>query len=220
MNILFVTDLIPLCEKEKCAKALIPIIKELMIDSDVDIIRPNFLFNSFIRGKSIKPKGEYLFDGLKIKNINYFLPFINCSNEIDVYKYDVIISHMPSGILFAQSLLKNVKKNIKWICAVHQSDIDVLTKLKYSIYFKQRLLNAYKSCDKIVCRSHHLVDKIKKILPNQSEKVSLKLSKITAEKIVSYEEVCQKINNTKILKFITVANISSTSSSLAGEYTT
>ena len=115
MNILFITDLIPTDKNENCAKALIPIIKELQSEHTVDIIRPNFILNSFIRGKMLKPNGHYNYEGLNILNLNFHTPFLFLDKNfnINLQNYDEIIAHMPSGILFAQKLLSDYKNKTK-----------------------------------------------------------------------------------------------------------
>ena len=208
MKILFVTDLIPIDEKENCAKALVPIVKELSLVHQVDVVRPNFLLNSFIRGKIIKPEGYYNFDGIRIRNLNFYSPFLFGYGGINIGNYDEIIAHMPSGILFVQRLLKSVKKERpKLTYAVHQSDIEVMNSFIYSIYFKKALKNAYLNADRIICRAPHLKDKLLKILPECFSKIEVKVSKIPLKYFVSDEFMYSKINAYEKIKFITAANL-------------
>ncbi len=207
MKILFVTDLIPIVEEENCAKALIPIIKELQSNNDVDIIRPNFLPNSIIREKKVLKNGIYCCNNLNILNLNYLTPFWGKIKEININQYDKKIAHRHSGILFVEQLLKhNTHNKPKITYAVHQSDIQVLTNYKYSIYFKNKLLKAYKTCDEIACRSPHLKEKILKILPEIEDKTVIKSSKIPEKLFISEKEMLNKFENISTLKFITVAN--------------
>lgn len=208
MRILFVTDLVPIDNNENCAKALVPIIKELEQDNIVEVVRPNFLFNSWIRRKMIKPDGYYEYDGLKIKNINFKSPFLLPYSQINVEDYDEIIAHMPSGILFVERLLKTykgVKPKITY--AVHQSDIHVMKSPLYSIYFRSALKKAYIGADKIICRAPHLRDKLLKILPECEEKTIVKISKIPQKYFVSDEFMFSKIRAYEGIKFVTVANL-------------
>ncbi len=209
MKILFLSDLIPIDDNEQCAKALVPIIKELQLTNSVDIIRPNFLFNSLLRGKKLKPNGLYEVNGIKIKNLNFHTPFLLKPNCIDISNYDKIIAHMPSGILFAQRLLKNCPKNQRPIVtyAVHQSDIQVLTSLKYAIYFKNKMKTAYKECDKIICRSAHLKEKLAKIMPECMSKTEVRISKIPPKYFISDAQMLDKIKPNDSIKFVTAANL-------------
>lgn len=207
MKILFVTDLIPIVEEENCAKALIPIIKELQANNEVDIVRPNFLPNSIIRGKKILKNGIYTCNNLNISNLNYFTPFWSKLTKIDVNQYDKIIAHMPSGILFVEQLLKQKlihKPQITY--AVHQSDIHVLTDFKYSIYFKNKLLNAFKNCDEVACRAPHLKEKILKLIPEIENNITIKSSKIPKELFMPENEMIEKFDDISTLNFITAAN--------------
>ncbi len=207
MKILFITDLIPISDKENCAKALVPIIKELQKEHEVDIIRPNFLINNIIRGKSILKNGQYKCNDLNILNINFFTPFWFLKQKIDILKYDKIIAHMPCGILFAEYLLqktKEIKPSITY--SVHQSDIHVLTDYKYSFYFKTVLKNAYKNCDEIICRAPHLKLKLLKILPDCEPKIKINKFKISEKQFVNEEKMLEKFKNIETLTFITAAN--------------
>ncbi len=208
MKILFITDLIPIDDNENCAKALVPIIKELSLKNVVDIVRPNFLFNSKIRGKMIKPNGTYECNGIKIKNINFFSPFWFTYFDINLEDYDEIIAHMPSGILFAERLLKNFKGTPpKIIYAVHQSDIQVMRSPLYAFHFRKVIKTAYNHADKIICRSPHLKAKLLKLLPALEEKTEVKISKIPPKYWISDELMFSKIKAYDGLKFITAANL-------------
>ena len=215
MKILFITDLIPIDDNEICAKALIPIIKELQFDNIVDVVRPNFLLNSLIRGKMIKPDGKYSFSGVNFLNLNFITPFcFPLKNKvINLSDYDKIVAHMPSGILFAERLIKDYGKQNKntklpqLVYAVHQSDIQVMTSWKYSIYFKNSLINAFKRCDEIACRSVHLKNKFLKILPECENKTIVKSSKILRKYFVSESEMLAKFENVETLNFVTAANM-------------
>lgn len=207
MKILFITDLISIANDENCAKALVPIIKELQKEHEVDIIRPNFLLNSLIRGKKILKDGIYNCNGLTIQNLNFITPFLTLNQNIDIDKYDKIIAHMPSGILFAERLLSRNKEVKPYVAyAVHQSDIQVLTNFKYSIYFKTELQNAYKNCDEIICRSPHLKQKLLKLLPDCEHKVKINKFKINSNQFLNEEKMLEKFKNIESLSFITAAN--------------
>ena len=50
-------------------------------------------------------------------------------------KFDIILAHMPSGIMTADIISKEYK--IPMLCAVHSSDITVLTNIKYFMFKKE-----------------------------------------------------------------------------------
>lgn len=210
MRVLFVTDLIPITDDEECAKALVPIIKELMLENEtVDILRPNFLLNSLIRGKKIKKNGTYNCNGLNIRNLNFFLPFFSVP-KIDLSQYEKVIAHMPSGILFVEQLLNTWPKTSskpEIIYSVHQSDIQVMTSLKYFFYFRNKLKNAYINCGKILARAPHLKEKLIKILPAVRKKVELQISTIPEKYFISDDKMYEKIRPFEGIKFVTAANL-------------
>ena len=81
MKILVITDLYPVKDNEKHTPLTIKSFacgwKKL--GHDVSVIRPNFLFNSFLRGKTFYKSGIYE----DVENINFFLPFVgNIKNKI------------------------------------------------------------------------------------------------------------------------------------------
>lgn len=168
MKILFVTDLYPIGE-EKIAKALFYFVQEWQkLGHEVDVIRANFVTNTLLRGRKIIKEKLYEENGTKIYNLNFHTPFFfNVYNKLpkdfSLKNYDVMISHMPCGALMAQKLLK--RNRIKYICAIHASDITVLTDFKY-LFFRNSLKDAYKLADKISARSPILKEKIEKIIPN------------------------------------------------------
>lgn len=175
MKILFITDLYPIrLEKERCAKTLHNFVFQwIKQGNEVAVIRTNFIFNSFLRGKSFFKKGFYEFEGVRIFNVNYHTPFLfdfekKLSEEIKIADYDLIVAHMPSGIIFANKLAKKYKKPI--VCGVHFSDLEVLTNPLYGIYFKKEMTDAYKRAKKIACRSFVLQKKFIEIFPQFADK--------------------------------------------------
>lgn len=173
MKILLVTDLYPL-ENEHISKVLLNFARSwIEAGHTITVIRPNFMLNTIIRGRKIIKEKLYEEQGIKIYNLNFVTPFWfnvrrKLPRDFSLKNYDVMISHMPSGSLFAQQLLK--KEKIKYICAVHASDITVLKDFKYALYFRQALKNAYLSADKIAARSPVLEQKIKQIIPETKNK--------------------------------------------------
>lgn len=166
MRILFLTDLYPIKEDEKnTPKTLYNFVKSWEnLGHTVDVIRPNFLFNSFLRNKPFYKTAQYE----SVYNANFLTPFwgdikkkLPKKNYND---YDVIIAHMPSGIIASNHF------DGKVVCAVHCSDIDVLTKPIYSIYFKQQMEKAYKRAVGIACRSFALRNKFLNLYPQYEEK--------------------------------------------------
>ena len=194
MNILVITDLYPVRENEKNTPKTIKNFVECWQKEghEVQVIKPNFLLNSFVRKKPFYNSGIYG----NVENINYFFPFwgnikdkirtplpaCNCSNEADLgsqYRtgnmylsadYNdylppcVALAHMPSGEIFANRL------GLDFIAGVHVSDLEVLTNPLYSIYFKTELEKAHKNAKKIACRSEVLKNKFLKLYPQYKEK--------------------------------------------------
>lgn len=183
MKILLVTDLYPI-ENENITHAISDFAQEWKQQGhEVEVIRPNFIFNTIIRGRKLKDEKLCLQNGIKILNLNYWTPFWfniekKLPDDFNLKNYDVLISHMPSGAIFGNKLLKKTK--IKYICAVHASDIVVLTKLKYKI-FRKSLVQAYNKADKIAARSPILKKKISKIIKNADDKTFVAYSGINTE---------------------------------------
>lgn len=206
MKILIVTDLYPL-NNENISKALYYFAKEWQNQGhNVEVIRSNFIFNTLLRGRKIQKEGIFYNENIKIYNLNFHTPFwFNVFKKLpasfDIKNYDVIISHMPCGILMGSKLIK--KNKIKFICAVHNSDITVLKSFKY-IFFRNSMKKAYKNADKIAARSPVLKQKIENIIPEIKNKTFVAFSGI--------EEKSFQINNIKpfdknIIKISTAASL-------------
>lgn len=186
MNILFVTDLYPIKSGETTTPVTLHnfVFDWIKQGHKVDVIKPNFIFNSFLRKKPFYLDGFYKYEGVKIFNVNYHTPFLfdifqKIPKEIDFSTYDVIIAHMPSGLIFANKLAKKINKPL--VCSVHCSDIEVLTNPLYKIYFKNQIIDAYKNAKKIACRSFVLQKKFNEILPQFQEKTFVAPSGVDAE---------------------------------------
>ena len=164
MKILVITDLYPIKEDEKYTPRTIEaFVKEWQKQGhEVKVIKPNFILNSFLRKKPFYKSGIYG----DVENINYWLPFLfNLKRNIMTdLKADIIIAHMPSGLIFANHL------GLDFCAAVHSSDIEVLTNPLYRFYFKSELEKAYKNAKKIACRSFALKDKFLKLYPEFTSK--------------------------------------------------
>ncbi len=213
MNILFVTDLYPLFEKEKG----IPLtIQDFALGFNgeghsVSVFRPNFILNTIIRGRKIYKNGEYENSSIKIYNKNFIFPFRK-NSVLKAYrkyfkdkKFDAILAHMPSGIMTADIISKEYK--IPMLCAVHASDITVLSDIKYFM-FKKRMTEAYKNSVCVLARSFWLKEKIKKIIPNLNKPVEIIYSgvplKVTEENEKKLEN--KKFNPSKV-KLLTVSSL-------------
>lgn len=208
MKILFITDLYPIKSSETTTPLTLHnfVTEWIKQGHNVDVIKPNFIFNSFLRRKPFYKTGFYEFEGVRIFNVNYFTPFLfNFSNkiqkELNLYNYDVIISHMPSGIIFANKLAKIIKKPL--ICGVHTSDIEVLTNPIYKFYFKDQLQDAYKNAAKIACRSFVLQKKFNNLFPNLAEKTFVASS--GANSNINYSTF--RPFNPSTMKVLTCANL-------------
>lgn len=164
MNILFITDLYPISTNEiKTPKTLFSFVKEWQkLGHHVEVIKPNFLLNSYLRNKPFYKTGQYG----NVFNVNYFTPFLfDVKNKLPKFEYDVIVAHMPSGVIFSNHF------DGKIICAVHNSDLEVLTNPLYKFYFKSQLEKAYKKSVGIACRSKVIKEKFLKLYPEFEQKV-------------------------------------------------
>ncbi len=168
MKILLITDLYPVKEKEKTTpRTLYDFVQGWRdLGHDVRILKPNFLLNSFLRGKPFYKTGWYgdLF------NVNYFFPFLGAvSGKLSSFYEknfhpDVVLAHMPSGILFADRL------NIPFTAGIHSSDIEVLTNPLYRLHFKKRLEHALDNAKALACRSFMLERKLLSLYPEYQNK--------------------------------------------------
>lgn len=164
MKILFVTDLYPVENDEKTTpRTLYDFVESFKhLGHKTDVIKPNFILNSFLRGKPFYKTGIYN----NIYNINYWTPFWfdikkKLNKKLD---YDIVIAHMPSGILFADKL------GLPFVAGIHNSDLTVLTSPLYKIHFKKRLLNALNNAKGIACRSDIIRKKLLALYPEFNEK--------------------------------------------------
>lgn len=165
MNILFITDLYPVKNTEPTTpRTLSDFVSEWKKQGHkVDIIKPNFILNSFLRKKPFYKTGQYE----DVFNVNYWTPFwFNIKNKLkNLPNYDIVIAHMPSGILLADKL------GLPFVAGIHVSDIEILTNPIYKIHFKKRLKKALKNARAIACRSFVLQDKLLKLYPEFENKV-------------------------------------------------
>ena len=195
MKILVITDLYPIknCEKftPKTIKNFVDGWEEL--GHEVRVIKPNFIFNSFLRRKPFYKSDIYE----NVENINYFLPFIgNIKNKIKTeFTPDIVIAHMPSGVIFANKL------KLPFVAGVHVSDLEVLTNPIYSIYFKPELEKAYKNATKIACRSNVLKQKFLKLYPEYENKTFVCYSGI------DYEPIKRNWQPSGKIRVLTCANL-------------
>lgn len=200
MRILLITDLYPVKSSEETTpRTLYDFVQGwISMGHNVKVIKPNFILNSFIRKKPFYKTGWYE----DVFNVNYWLPFCgNIKRKLKKYyekdfQPDVVIAHMPSGILFADKL------GIPFSAGVHCSDIEVLTNPFY-IFFKYRLQKALEHAVKIFCRSQVLMDKLTCMYPNLRSKTYTCPSGIDENIII--ENVSHEILPWK-LKVITCAN--------------
>lgn len=175
MNILFITDLYPVKSDEKTTpRTLLAFVEEWgKMGHNVDVLKPNFILNSFLRGKPFYKSGQYE----DVFNVNYWTPFwfdvkrkfngnsrLGTLAQLNKHNYNIVVAHMPSGILFADKL------GLPFVAGIHNSDIEVLTNPLYKIHFKPRLEKALKNAKAIACRSFVLQDKLLKLYPEFEEK--------------------------------------------------
>lgn len=199
MKILFISDLYPVKESEVATpRTLYDFVRCWQIlGHEVNVIKPNFLLNSFVRKKPFYKTGVYN----DVYNINYFTPFCGDIKKklkgISLSNFDIVIAHMPSGILFADKL------GIPFVAGVHVSDIEVLTKPLYSIYFRNSLLRALRNAKAIACRSFVLKEKLLELYPEFADKMFVAPSGIKQAYIISPDF---KDIKSQDLKIITCAN--------------
>lgn len=205
MKILFVTDLYPIDTGEDTTPKTLHnfVIEWIKSGHQVDVIKPNFMFNSFLRGKSFYQNGFYEYEDVRILNVNYFTPFlfdvtVKIPESLNVSNYDVIIAHMPSGIIFANKLAEKYNKPL--VCGVHISDLEVLINPIYSIYFRSKMKQAYKNAKKIACRSFVLQKKFGEVLPEFAPKTFVASSGVKECKMQNVKK------SEHILRIITCAN--------------
>lgn len=214
MKIILITDLFPLDDSFNDARTLFDFAREWTKNGHyVEVIRPNFLFNTFIRNKQNKKTGIYFYENIKIYNLNFYTPFLfniekKIPKELNIDDFDAVISHMPSGTLFAQRLLQ--KCTIAWTVSVHSSDIEVLTNPLYKIYFSSALKKAYLHADSVSPRSLILKNKIESILPSVKDKTFTAFSGIEENCIENKEFYIDKaisFKNKDKIKFLTAASL-------------
>ena len=181
MNILFITDLYPVKSDEKTTpRTLLAFVEEWKkMGHNVEVLKPNFILNSFLRGKPFYKSGQYE----DVFNVNYWTPFLgNVKSKLpNLPKYDIVVAHMPSGILFAD------KFGLPFVAGIHNSDIEVLTNPLYKIHFKPRLEKALKNAKAIACRSFVLQDKLLKLYPEFEEKTFVAPSGIDEKAVKQLE---------------------------------
>ena len=196
MNILLISDLYPIKETEKYTpKVLYNFVKSWKeLGHSVTVIKPNFLINSFLRKKPFYKEGKYG----NVININYLTPFFNVKKAekyCNADDFDLIIAHMPVGILFANRLKKN------FVAAVHNSDLEVLTNPIYRFYFRKELKRGYINSKCIACRSEQLKNKFLALFPEFTSKTFVAPSGVKESIIVKRE-----VNN-NLTKILTVAHL-------------
>ena len=178
MKILMITDLYPIKEDEiNTPKTLYNFVQSWALQGHtVDVIKPNFILNSFIRKKPFYRTGWYG----NVYNVNYFTPFLfNVKNKLkdfDFSKYDKIFAHMPSGEIFALHL------GVDFVAGVHVSDFEVLSNPLYKFYFKSELEKVYKKASGIACRSYALKNRFIKEFPMHIHKTFVALSGVDVDK--------------------------------------
>lgn len=199
MKILFLTDLYPIKKGEKnTPKTLYSFVNEWRkLGHTVNVIKPNFLLNSFLRNKPYYPTGQYK----SAFNVNYITPFLGDIKkklpQSDFSEYDVIVAHMPSGIIASNHF------DGKVICGVHCSDLEVLTNPIYNIYFKEEMEKAYKRACGIAFRSFAIRKKFLNLYPQYEEKT------FVAPSGIDFQPIWKKASSmrNKEVKIVTCANL-------------
>ncbi len=197
MKILFITDLYPIQENEQNTPLTLYNFVKVWKNRGIhtDVLRPNFMLNSFLRHKPFYKTGFY--NG--IYNLNYWTPFMfNVLQKAHLTEnYDIAVAHMPSGILFAE------KTGLPYVAGIHNSDLKVLTSPLYSLYFRNRLKNAVRNAKAVACRSEVIKSKLLNILPDLKDRVFTAPSGVD-EKFITKRVFSQKPDT---LKIVTCANL-------------
>ena len=81
MKILLITDLYPIKRGDSNSPLTLHnfAFEWIKQGHKVDVVKPNFLFNSFVRKKPFYKTGFYEYEGVKIFNVNYF--YTSCSHS-------------------------------------------------------------------------------------------------------------------------------------------
>lgn len=206
MKILFITDLYPIKEEEKTTpKTLLNFVKEWQkAGHEVDVIKPNFILNSFLRGKPFYKSGQYG----NVLNLNFWTPFLgNIKRKLPAFQAScppdlLIIAHMPSGILFADKL------GLPFVAGIHHSDLEVLTNPLYKFHFKKRMKTALNNAKAIACRSYVIKEKLLKLYPEFKNKTFVAPSGIDENIIIPPHPPAapSPANGEKELRVLTCAN--------------
>lgn len=193
MKILFISDLYPIKNDEKrTPRTLSNFVKNWKEEGNqVDVIKPNFMLNSFLRKKPFYKQGNY--DG--VMNLNFWTPFWGKIKPPEK-EYDLVIAHMPSGILYADKL------NLPFTAGLHNSDLTVLTNPLYKFHFKKRMETALNNAKAIACRSFALKEKFLKLYPQFENKTFAAPSGIDENIIIERTP----LQNKQKVKVLTCAN--------------
>ena len=207
-KILLITDLYPISSEKTIPLAIENFALALKEDDfKITVIRPNFLFNTIIRRHRIYKQGIYQRNGIKIYNRNFFLPFV-FNNFKPEEKFDLIISHMPSGTIYADLINKKLK--LPHISIIHNSDKKVLSDFKYSVYFKNRLKRALNNSNLIGARNSNLKENFKAdfILPSFIEKIFIVEKKNVSKKlkIITISRLIKRKNIDMVIKALSDLN--------------
>ncbi len=192
MNILFVTDLCPINDEENLPIVLQNFILDFKkLEHNVTLLRPNVIPNVLIRKRKIYKDATTFYKGIKCINKNFLTPFFKLSDFkfLSGDKYDVILSHMPSGILAANKISKLL--NIPYYASVHSSDIKVLSDKKYSFLFHSMKM-AYLEAANVLPRSYWLKDKITELIPEVKAKTYIVPSGINSEYLLNDKHIYKK----------------------------
>lgn len=185
MRILFISDLYPVTENEKTTpKTLKNFVDDWKSDGhEVDVIKPNFILNSFLRKKPFYKQGNY--DG--VLNLNFWTLFLGKIQPPEK-DYDLVIAHMPSGILYADKL------GLPFVAGVHNSDLTILTNPLYKLHFKKRLETALNNAKAIACRSFVIQKKLLALYPEFENKT------FAAPSGVRTREITPPLHDTRLSK--------------------
>ena len=196
MNILFVTDLCPIDEKEYgLPSTLLNFILDFKsIGHNIVLLRPNVIPNVVLRKRKIYPEGEYDYKGIRCINKNFLTPFFNKNSfeflkNLNENEFDLILSHMPSGVLAANKIAKIL--NIPYFASVHASDIEIIKNPLY-FFLWYSIKKAYMEAKIVLPRSFWLKKEIEKKFTFLKNKTYVIPSGIERECIIDREKIQKK----------------------------
>ncbi len=206
MKILIISDLYPLIKDRSIPSVVGDFVLALKEKAEkIEVIRPNFLLNTFLRGHKFVKSGVYFKNDVKVYNRNFILPFVFEDKKfIEKFKdFDCIISHLPSGHIYRNLINKYL--NLPCISIIHQSDLIVLKDCGYRFYFRKKLKKSILNSTMVAARNYFLAKEFKAdfVLPSFVENnniVQKKNFKQTKLKFITLSKLIKRKNIDLVIK--------------------